>query len=159
MHAQGDDITWNREVQTMKVKGWDGYLYEPVWIHTSEAESRGIKNGDIVKVFNERGTVLCGAYVSERIMPYCVSIDHGARLDPIIPGKLDRGGCINSITPHNITSQKATGMVVSSFLVQVEKVTAEEMERWRANYPEAFERNYDYKTGVTLSGWLLDEEA
>jgi trimethylamine-N-oxide reductase (cytochrome c) len=157
MHAQGDDITWNREVPTMKLKGWDGYLYEPVWIHTSEAEARGIKTGDIVKVFNERGTVLCGAYVSERIMPRSVSIDHGARLDPIIPGKLDRGGCINSITPHNNTSKKVTGMVVSSFLVQAEKVTAEEMSRWKKNYPDAFERDYDYSTGVTLSGWLIEK--
>ena len=30
-------------------------MYEPVWIHPSDAEKRGIKNGDIVKVFNERG--------------------------------------------------------------------------------------------------------
>ncbi len=88
MHAQGDDITWNREVRTMKIKGWDGYLYEPVWIHPGEAEKRGIKDGDIVKVFNERGIVLCGAYVTERISPCCVSVDHGARYDPIIPASL-----------------------------------------------------------------------
>ncbi len=57
MHAQGDDVTWTREAPTMKVRGWDGYMYEAVWLHTSEAEKRGIKNGDIVKVFNERGIV------------------------------------------------------------------------------------------------------
>jgi trimethylamine-N-oxide reductase (cytochrome c) len=158
MHAQADDITWNREVPTMKIKGWDGYLYEPAWLHTSEAEKRGIKQGDIVKVFNERGVVLCGAYVSERLSPKCTYVDHGARLDPIIPGWLDRGGCINSITPHNNTSKKATGMVVSSFLVEVEKVTAEEMEQWKKDYPDAFNRNYSLETGVTLSGWLIDEE-
>jgi anaerobic selenocysteine-containing dehydrogenase len=45
----------------MKVTGPDGYKYEPLWIHTSEAEKRGIKHGDIVKVFNERGIVLCAA--------------------------------------------------------------------------------------------------
>ena len=158
MHAQGDDITWTREIPTMKIKGWDGYLYEPVWLHTSEAEKRGIKNGDIVKVFNERGIVLGGAYVSERLSPHCTYVDHGARYDPIIPGNLDRGGCINSITPHNITSKKVTGMVVSSFLVQVEKVTHEEMERWMRDYPDAFQRNYALETGVSLSGWLDNEE-
>ena len=33
----------------------------PCWIHPVDAEKRGIKDGDIVKVFNERGGVLCGA--------------------------------------------------------------------------------------------------
>ncbi len=28
-HAQCDDITWTREALTCKVKGWDGYMYEP----------------------------------------------------------------------------------------------------------------------------------
>ena len=154
MHAQGDDITWAREAPTMKVKGHDGYLYEPVWINTAEAESRGIAHGDIVKIFNERGTVLGGAYVTERLMPRVAYMDHGARWDPIIPGKLDRGGAINTITPHKVTSKNATGMVVSGFLVEVAKVTDEEMAGWRRDHPEAFARDYDLATGVSLSGWL-----
>ena len=109
----------------MKIKGPDGYLYEPVWLNTVEAEKRRIRNGDIVKIYNERGTVLGGAYVTERLMPRVAYMDHGSRWDPIIPGELDRGGAINTITPHNITSKKATGMVVSGFLVEVEKVTDE----------------------------------
>ena len=55
-HAQNDDITWQREIRTCKVKGWDGYLYEPIWINPEDAEARGIKDGDIVKLFNERGS-------------------------------------------------------------------------------------------------------
>jgi anaerobic selenocysteine-containing dehydrogenase len=158
MHAQCDDITWTREIPTMKIKGYDGYLYEPVWLHPAEAEKRGIRHGDIVKVFNERGTVLGAAYVTERLIQSATYMDHGARFDPIIPGELDRGGCINCITPHNNTSKKVTGMVVSSFLVEVQKVTDAEMEGWKRDYPDAFNRNYDYTTGVTLSGWLLSEE-
>jgi len=156
MHAQADDITWSREVQTMKVKGSDGYLYEPVWINPAEAESRGIKHGDIVKIYNERGIVLGGAYVTERLMPGVAYMDHGARWDPIVPGKVDRGGAINTITPHNITSKNCTGMVVSGFLVEVAKVTDEEWAAWRRDYPEAFERDYDLATGVSLSGWLME---
>jgi trimethylamine-N-oxide reductase (cytochrome c) len=156
MHAQGDDITWTREFPTMKVKGKDGYLYEPIWLNPAEAEARGITHGDIVKIFNERGTVLGGAYVTERIIPQVAYMDHGSRWDPIIPGTLDRGGAINTITPHKITSRKATGMVVSGFLVEVAKVTDEEMALWRCDYPEAFSRNYDPETGVSLSGWLKE---
>ncbi len=55
IHAQCDDISWTREVATCKVKGPDGYLYEPLWINPSIAKERGIVNGDIVKVYNERG--------------------------------------------------------------------------------------------------------
>ncbi len=157
MHAQGDDITWTREFPTMKIKGDDGYLYEPVWLNTVEAAVRGIKHGDIVKIFNERGIVLGGAYVTERLMPHVAYMDHGSRWDPIIPGRLDRGGAINTITPHKVTSKRATGMVVSGFLVEVAKVTDEEMATWRKDYPEAFARNYDADTGVSLSGWLKEE--
>ena len=158
MHAQCDDIVWNREVETMKIRAKDGYQYEPVWMHTSEAEKRGIRHGDIVKVYNERGVVLCGAYVTERLVPQTCYVDHGARLDPIIPGWLDRGGDINTITPTATTSKNATGMAVSGFLVEVEKVTDEEMEQWRRDYPEAFARHVDKDAGVCLAGWLVGGE-
>jgi trimethylamine-N-oxide reductase (cytochrome c) len=154
MHAQCDDIIWNREIETMKIKGADGYLYEPVWLHTSEAEKRGIRHGDIVKVYNERGIVLCGAYVTERLAPGTCYVDHGARLDPIIPGWLDRGGAINTITPFSGTSKNATGMAVSGFLAEVQKVSDEEWEQWRRDYPEAFARKLDEAAGVCLEGWL-----
>ncbi len=154
MHAQGDDVTWTREIPTMKITGPDGYQYEPVWLNPAEAEARGIQQGDIVKIFNERGTVLGGAFVTERLRSGVAYMDHGARWDPIIPGVLDRGGAINTLTPHNVMSKHCTGMVVSGFLVEVAKVTDEEMAGWRRDYPEAFQRDYDLATGVSLSGWL-----
>jgi trimethylamine-N-oxide reductase (cytochrome c) len=155
-HANLDDITWNREVETMKLRARDGYQYEPLWLHTSEAEKRGIRHGDIVKVYNERGTVLCGAYVTERLIPNTCYVDHGARLDPIIPGVLDRGGCINCITPTAMTSKNSTGMATTSFLAEVRKVTDEEMAAWRRDYPEAFARKIDEAAGVCLEGWLVN---
>jgi anaerobic selenocysteine-containing dehydrogenase len=154
VHSQCDDISWTREAPTCKVKGWDGYMYEPLWIHPSTAEKRGIKTGDIVKVLNERGAVLCGAIVWERIMPEIVYVDHGARVDMIIPGKLDRGGAINLISPHNITSKNAAGMATSGYLVEVEKVTMAQMEEWRKQYPEAFETEYDPASGLRFNAWV-----
>ena len=145
-------------METMKIRGKDGYQYEPVWLHTSEAEKRGIRHGDIVKVFNEKGIVLCGAYVMERLMPGVCYVDHGSRLDPIIPGWLDRGGAINTITPTATTSKKATGMAVAGFLAQVEKVTDEEMAQWKRDYPEAFARHIDPDAGVCLDGWMIDNK-
>ena len=64
-------------------------------------------------------------------------------------------GAINTITPHNNISKKATGMAVSGFLVEVQKVTDEEMDGWKAKFPEAFARKINNATGVCLDGWMI----
>jgi anaerobic selenocysteine-containing dehydrogenase len=151
IHANHEDISWLREIPTCKVRGTDGYQYQPVWINPGDAERKGIRNGDVVKVFNERGVILAGAYVTERIIPGVVSIDHGAKYDPIIAGQIDRGGAINSITPRNTTSQYACGMVVSGFLVDIERANMDEMRR---QYPGAFNRYFDPAAGPCLESWL-----
>ena len=157
VHAQCDDISWTREAPTCKVKGFDGYMYEPLWIHPSTAEKRGIKTGDIVKAFNERGAVLGGALVMERIMPGVVYMDHGARVDWIVPGKLDRGGAINLVAPNGIVSKHCPGMATSGYLVEVEKVTMAQMEEWKKQYPESFSREYDPASGLRFNAWVEGE--
>jgi hypothetical protein len=81
------------------------------------------QNGDIVKVFNERGIVLAGAYVTERLRPGVAYMDHGARHDPIKTGEIERGGAINTITPAAITSENCVGQATSGYLVECAKVT------------------------------------
>jgi trimethylamine-N-oxide reductase (cytochrome c) len=151
-HAQCDDLPWIREIPTSKIKGYDGYMYEPIWINPTDAEARGIKNGDIVKIFNERGVVLGGAFVTERIRPGAVSMDHGARLD-LITDKIDRGGSINLITPYHTSTSIAWGQATSGFLAEIEKLEASQMEEWRETYPEAFARDYDPYHGLHLGAW------
>jgi trimethylamine-N-oxide reductase (cytochrome c) len=153
-HAQADDISWTREAPTCKVKGPDGYMYEPCWINAKTAAERDIKTGDIVKAYNERGIVLGGAYVTERIMPGVVYMDHGARSDQIIPGELDRGGAINLISPRGIISRNCAGQATSGYLCEVDKVTEAQMEEWKNKYPEAFEREYDPASGLRFNAWV-----
>jgi trimethylamine-N-oxide reductase (cytochrome c) len=153
-HSQHDDMTWIREIHTCKVKGPDGYLYEPAWINPIEASARILKDGDVIKIFNERGALLAGVWVTERVMPGVVYIDHGARWDPIVPGELDRGGAINTITPHKLTSKNASGMVSSGFLADIAAVDLAELKR---KYPEAFERPYDPAAGLMVER-LVDKE-
>ncbi|MFH1647782.1 MAG: molybdopterin dinucleotide binding domain-containing protein [Chloroflexota bacterium] len=155
VHANLDDISWIREIETCKVKGQDGYLYEPLWMSPQDAAARGIKRGDVIKIYNERGAVLAGAYVTERIMPGVVSIDHGARYDPIVPGELDRGGAINTITPRKTISKNATGMVCAGFLVEVERANLDELRR---KYPQAFNRPYDPGAGLPRERVLHQRE-
>ncbi len=152
VHANLDDISWFHEIVTCKVKGPDGYHYEPIWINPADAAKRGIDNGDVVKVFNERGAVLVGAYVTERMSPGVVYVDHGARYDPIVVGELDRGGAINTISPHNGTSKNCWGMATSGYLVEIERADLDELRR---QYPEAFNRPYDRATGQVVERVMI----
>ena len=87
-------------------------------------------------------------------MPGVVYTDHGARVDSIIPGKLDRGGAINLIAPDWITSKNCVGQATSGYLVEVEKVTMAQMEKWMNQYPEAFEKEYDPASGLRFNAWV-----
>ena len=149
IHSQHDDITWLREIGTCKVRGADGYQYHPLWINPVDAEARGIKHGDVVSIFNERGVVLAGAYVTQRMIPGAVGIDHGAKYDPIVPGEIDRGGAINTIVPRNTTSKNAAGHAVSGFLAEVARA---DLEGLRAKYPEAFARECHVTAGPCIAG-------
>ncbi|MCI8468084.1 MAG: molybdopterin-dependent oxidoreductase [Eggerthellaceae bacterium] len=156
VHANCDDIPWLREIPTCKITGPDGYGYEPVWINTEDAAELGIKTGDIVKLFNERGGVLGGAYVTERIYRHTVYQDHGARVDPIVKGRqgLDRGGANNTIAPQATTSKNCAGEVTSGYLVGVEKVDVFELAE---QYPEAFSKPYDEAFGLTADRYIIEE--
>ena len=102
----------------------------------------------MVDVYNELGHVLCGAYVTERIVPGVAYVDHGARHDPIAHG-IDRGGAINTLTPHRGASKNCRGaMVCSGFLVQAKKANLDEL---REKYPEAFKQPYDYASGQVFA--------
>ena len=157
VHAQHDDATWFREIETCKVKGPDGYLYEPLWVNPIDAGKLGLETGDVAKIYNERGAVLGGVLVSERIMPGAVYQDHGARCDTIVLGEggLDRGGANNLIAPTPTTSKNAAGEVTSGFLVNVEK---EDVFKLAQEYPEAFERAYDPACGLVATARIVEGE-
>ena len=125
----------------------------PCWLCPEDADKLGIAAGDIVKVYNDRGTVLCGAKISERILPQSVMVNKGSRSDPIDEG-FDRGGNINLISPAGPISKHCYGFAVSGYLVNVEKVSDDEMAQWVKQYPEAFERAYDPASGSHYDGWV-----
>lgn len=51
---------------------------QEVWLNPVDAEKRGIKNGDTVRVFNDRGEVRIEAKVTPRIMPGVSAMGQGA---------------------------------------------------------------------------------
>ena len=98
---------------------------EPCWINPADAKARGIANGDIVLVKNDRGAVLAGAYVTKRIMPGVVVLHHGAWFDPqnLEEGCINVHGNSNTLTMDVPTSSLACGNIASTALVEVTKWT------------------------------------
>ena len=76
-------------------------------MHPTEAEKRGIKQHDLVKLFNDRGTVICAAVLTERLLPGVIhSYESSANYEPIgDPGNSpDRGGCVNVLINDDLTA-------------------------------------------------------
>jgi anaerobic selenocysteine-containing dehydrogenase len=105
----------------------DGYYYWILRMSPGDAEKRGIRNGDLVKVFNDRGSVICAAQITERLPNGTVhSYESSAVYDPIgTPGSsTDKGGCINQLTSSKSIIRKSHSTAPNSCLVQIEKWTA-----------------------------------
>ena len=68
-----------------------------LWIHPVDAEHRGIRDGQSVKVFNDRGASVLLAEVTDRVTPGVVSINEGGWFTPDAEGT-DRQGCANVLT-------------------------------------------------------------
>jgi trimethylamine-N-oxide reductase (cytochrome c) len=102
----------------------DGYYYWIVRINAEDAENRGIGPNELVRVFNDRGAVICAAQVTQRLPPGTVhSYESCAIYDPVgEPGASpDRGGCINLLTPSRPIIKKSHSTASNSCLVQIEK--------------------------------------
>ncbi|WDP92282.1 MAG: molybdopterin-dependent oxidoreductase [Desulfobacter sp.] len=124
-HCHYDKHTdWLDDIPVHRIKK-DGYAWWPARIHPSDAAARDIKNGDIVRLYNDRGGVLCCAVVTERVKPGVIhSYASSAKYDPLIPGDADapdKGGCVNILTPSRMVSQNAPGMTPNSCLIEIEK--------------------------------------
>jgi biotin/methionine sulfoxide reductase len=91
-------------------------------MHPSDAEAQGIADGDIVRVFNDRGSCLAGAVVSATIRPGVVQLSTGAWYDPLDPSDID-AMCVhrkpNVLTRDMGTSRLAQGCAGQHALVEL----------------------------------------
>ncbi|MBL8179493.1 MAG: molybdopterin oxidoreductase, partial [Bryobacterales bacterium] len=86
-----------------------------LWMHTADAEPRGIEDGDMVRVFNNRGSVMLKASVNG-------SVAQGVVRAPSVrwPKRCANGAGINVLTTPRLTDIGG-GAVFYSNLVQVER--------------------------------------
>ena len=95
------------------------------WMNPADADARGIGNGSIVYVLNERGRIRIPVNVTERIMPGVVALSQGAWLKTDQDG-IDIGGSINVLTSQHPTPL-AKGNPQHTNRVEVEIVNKGEM--------------------------------
>jgi trimethylamine-N-oxide reductase (cytochrome c) len=124
-HCHYDKHTdWLDDIPGHRIKK-DGYAWWPARIHPGDAQERGIQSGDIVRLYNDRASVLCVAVVTPRVRPGVIhSYASSAKYEPLTPGRADspdKGGCVNMLTPSRMLSQNVPGMTPNSCLIEIEK--------------------------------------
>jgi biotin/methionine sulfoxide reductase len=94
----------------------------PLRMHSTDAAERGLKNGDVAKVFNDRGACLAGVVVTDALLPRVIQLPTGAWYDPSDPtavASMDKHGNPNVLTPDRGSSRLAQAPSCNSTLVQV----------------------------------------
>ncbi|WP_413740394.1 dimethylsulfoxide reductase subunit A [Sodalis sp. RH14] len=90
---------------------------QEIWINPLDAQARGIKDGDIIRIFNDRGEVRINARVTPRMMPGVVGLGEGAWYAPD-GNRIDHAGSINVLTTQR-PSPLAKGNPSHTNLVEV----------------------------------------
>ena len=123
-HTMGDgkDSTVNDiEQHRMEIGGYKYWIFR---MNQKDAAERGLSHGDVVEVYNDRGSVLCGLEITERLPAGIVhSFESCADYQPTgIPGESpEANGCVNILTPKRFITKNAHGLSVNSCLVEVRK--------------------------------------
>lgn len=120
LHSQLDYGVTSRE---SKIKG-----REPMRMNPADAAARGLRDGDIARVFNDRGALLAGVRLSDAVLPGVLHMATGAWYDPLDPAdplSLDVHGNPNTVTNDIGTSSLAQGPSANSCLVEVERYQGE----------------------------------
>lgn len=120
-HADGKDGTLN-DLPDHRVL-IDGHYYWVLRINSLDATERNIADGSLVRVFNDRGAVICAARITERLGRGVVhGYESSANYEPMgKPGEsVDRGGALNLLSSKRPQFTRGHSMASSNALVQVE---------------------------------------
>ena len=107
-HSQFHYVSWLKEIEP-----------HAVWINSIDAQFRSITDGDMVRVFNDRGEIRIKAKITERIIPGVVNVYQGTWYEPDERG-IDQGGCVNVLL--NDKASPAGAAAYNTCLVEVQKV-------------------------------------
>jgi anaerobic dimethyl sulfoxide reductase subunit A len=115
-HSIFNNCAWLRETYEQEVT-----------VNASDARRLGVKTGDTVEVWNDRGKVVAPVYVTERLMPGVVVLHEGAWLD------LDENGVDRSGNPDMLTLDEpspAGAFAYNTILCDLRKTELEHRPGW-----------------------------
>jgi anaerobic selenocysteine-containing dehydrogenase len=116
-HSQWQNLPWVHAYDQQYMNG-----FRTMYINPVDAASRGLKQGDVVRVYNDRGAIICSTYVTEKMRPKVIRVWEGGWYQPQKPGdrqSVDLGGNVNVVIAPRI-GELTHGQIANS-LVQVEK--------------------------------------
>ncbi|MGU3794304.1 trimethylamine-N-oxide reductase TorA [Vibrio diabolicus] len=98
---------------------------EPVYINPVDAKAKGIKDGDLVRVFNGRGQLLAGAVLTDSYPRGVIRIEEGAWYGPLNEkeGAICTYGDPNTLTQDIGSSELAQATSANTCIVDFEKFT------------------------------------
>ncbi|QLB19667.1 trimethylamine-N-oxide reductase TorA [Mannheimia granulomatis] len=108
--------------ETYSVKG-----REPLYLNPQDAAKLGIQDGDLVRVFNDRGQAIVGAVLSDNFPSGVVRLQEGAWYSPLDEkiGAIDTYGDPNTMTLDIGSSKLAQAVSANTCLVNIEKFIGE----------------------------------
>lgn len=130
-HSIFNNIDWLRETYEQEMT-----------MNASDAKKLGIKTGDTVWVWNDRGAIVLPAYVTERCMPGVIVVYEGAWMD------LDKDGVDRSGNPDFLTLDSpspAGAFAYNTLLANVRKTDVEHRPGWdklATSRTHVFRRDY-----------------
>ena len=109
IHNQYNDAEWIQQ-----------YFEPTIEINPADAQSRGLTNGDIVEVFNNRGSFLIKTTINESIRPGSARLAEGATADYIERGNMQS---VTNDSPNERGYELLQGPVIpfSDTLVEIHK--------------------------------------
>ena len=112
LHSQLD---FGRHSKADKIDG-----RETVRLNQDDAATRGITDGALVRLHNDRGACLAVAKISDDLMPGVVTLATGAWFDPDDDLALERHGNPNALTRDIGTSSLSQGTSAQSCMIEIE---------------------------------------
>lgn len=116
LHGQLDNGTISRQ---SKING-----REPVSIHPGDAEDYELEDGEVVRLFNDRGALLAGVRITDEVRRGVVQLATGAWYDPNRTDQaqsLEKHGNPNVLTMDKGTSRLGQGPIAHTAMVGIEK--------------------------------------
>ena len=120
LHSQLDHGNFSR---SNKVNG-----REPVYINNIDADKRNLKDKDLVKVYNDRGSCYASIVIDNNLRSGVILISTGAWYDPIdpsIPNSPCKNGNPNTLTPDKGTSSLGQGPIAHTCMVEIQLAEGE----------------------------------